>query len=245
MSTVPNRTVIVTGGSRGLGLAIAQTLVRSGHKVIAVARSEGTALAKARAIAGEALAFEAGDLGDIAKLPAFARGLGKTHGPVWGLVNNAGIGTSGVLATLPEAKIEELVRLNLTAPIILTKYLVRSMMSARAGRIVNVASIVASTGFRGLSVYAATKAGLLGFTRSLAREVGELGITVNAVAPGFVATDMTHDLDEEARGQIARRSALQRLAGADDVAGAVDYLLSDRAANVTGTVLTVDAGGTA
>jgi len=104
---------------------------------------------------------------------------------------------------------------------------------------------VASTGFRGLSVYSASKAGLLGFTRSLAREVGELGITVNAVAPGFVATDMTHDLDEKARAQIAHRSALQRLADAADVAGAVDYLMSKRAANVTGTVLTVDAGGTA
>lgn len=245
MADAAKRNVVVTGGSRGLGLAIAQTLVKVGFKVIAVARSEGAALAAARAIAADALAFQAGDLGDLAQLPALARGLRQAHGPIWGLVNNAGIGTAGVLATLPEARIEELVRLNLTSPIILTKYLVRSMMSARAGRIVNISSIVAGSGFRGLSVYGATKAGLLGFTRSLAREVGELGITVNAVAPGFVATDMTHDLDEEARGQIARRSALRRLAGADDVAGAVDYLLSDRAANVTGTVLTVDAGGTA
>jgi 3-oxoacyl-[acyl-carrier protein] reductase len=239
------RTVVVTGGSRGLGLAIAETLVKSGFKVVAVARSEGPALAKARAAHGSALVFEAGDLGELAKLPTLARGLRQAHGPVYGLVNNAGIGTAGVLATLPEARIEELIRLNLTAPIILTKYLVRSMMTERAGRIVNISSIVASTGFRGLSVYSASKAGLLGFTRSLAREVGELGITVNAVAPGFVATDMTHDLDEKARAQIAHRSALQRLAGAADVANAVDYLLSDRAANVTGTVLTVDAGGTA
>ena len=239
------RNVVVTGGSRGLGLAIAETLVGSGFRVVAVARSEGPALAKARAAHAGALLFEAGDLGDLGKLPALARGLRQAHGPLWGLVNNAGIGTAGVLATMAEARIEEVLRLNLTAPIVLTKYLMRSMMSERAGRIVNVASIVASTGFRGLSVYAASKAGLVGFTRSLAREVGELGITVNAVAPGFVATDMTHDLDERARAQIARRSALQRLAGADDVAGAVDYLMSERAANITGTVLTVDAGGTA
>jgi 3-oxoacyl-[acyl-carrier protein] reductase len=238
------RTVVVTGGSRGLGLAIAETLVKAGYKVVAVARREGEALAKARA-GQSAFEFVAGDLGDLANLPALARGIARTHGPIWGLVNNAGIGTAGVLATLPEARIEELMRLNLSSPIILTKYLVRSMMSERAGRIVNISSIVASTGFRGLSAYSATKAGLLGFTRSLAREVGELGITVNAVAPGFVATEMTHDLDEKARGQIARRSALQRLAGADDVANAVEYLMSERAANVTGTVLTVDAGGTA
>ena len=112
-------------------------------------------------------------------------------GTLWGLVNNAGIGTAGVLSTLADNKIEELVRLNITSPITLTKYLVRPMMTARAGRIVSVSSIVAGTGYSGLSVYSATKAALVGFTHSLARELGPLGITVNAVAPGFVATDMT------------------------------------------------------
>jgi len=237
-------TVVVTGGSRGLGLGVAETLVRSGFKVIAIARSESAALAEARKSLPE-LHFQAWDLGDIARLPELARTLRDSYGAIYGLVNNAGIGTAGVLATLPEDKIEELVRLNLTSPMVLTKYIVRSMMTRRAGRIVSMSSIVATTGYRGLSVYGATKAALLGFTRSLAREVGELGITVNAVAPGFIATELTHDLDETPREQIARRSALKKLASVEDVANAVDYLMSMRAANITGTVLTVDAGGTA
>jgi 3-oxoacyl-[acyl-carrier protein] reductase len=237
-------TVVVTGGSRGLGLGVAETLARSGFKVIAIARSESAALAEARKTLPE-LHFQAWDLGDIGRLPELARTLRDTFGAIYGLVNNAGLGTAGVLATLPEDKIEELVRLNITSPMVLTKYLVRSMMTRRAGRIVNMSSIVATTGHRGLSVYGASKSALLGFTRSLAREVGELGITVNAVAPGFIATELTHGLDETQREQIARRSALKKLATVEDVANAVDYLMGPRAANITGTVLTVDAGGTA
>jgi 3-oxoacyl-[acyl-carrier protein] reductase len=237
--------VVVTGASRGLGLAIALALVEAGFRVVAIARNEGPALAAARAARADSLLFQPWDLGDIASLPALARALREAVGPVYGLVNNAGIGTAGVLATLPEARIEELMRLNVTSPLVLTKYLVRPMMSQRAGRIVNISSIVATTGFRGLSAYASTKAALLGFTRSLARELGELGITVNAVAPGFVATEMTHDLSDDDRARIARRSALNRLVTAEDVANAVAYLMSDKACSVTGTVMTVDAGGTA
>ena len=144
-----------------------------------------------------------------------------------------------------DEEIEALVRLNTLSPILLTKYVVRSMMSAREGRIVNISSIVAATGYSGLSAYSATKASLIGFTRSLAREVGQLGITVNAVAPGFVDTEMTHELSERQREQIMRRSALQRLADPEDVAAAVEFLLSDKARNITGTTLTVDAGNTA
>ena len=138
-----------------------------------------------------------------------------------------------------------MIRLNTVSPVILTKYVVRSMMAGSAGRIVNVASIVGFTGYSGLSVYSATKGSLVAFTRSLAREVGPLGITVNAVAPGFVDTEMTRGLGEQQREQIARRSALRRLADIDDVANAVEFLLDDIAKNITGTVLTVDAGGTA
>jgi 3-oxoacyl-[acyl-carrier protein] reductase len=119
------------------------------------------------------------------------------------------------------------------------------MMSERAGRVVSISSVVATTGYKGLSAYSATKGALLGFTRSLAREVGELGITVNAVAPGFVDTEMTRDLSEAEREKVARRSALRRLIGADDVAAAVDFLFSEQARNITGTTLTVDAGNTA
>ena len=119
------------------------------------------------------------------------------------------------------------------------------MMATGGGRIVNVASIIGFTGYSGLSVYGATKASIIGFTRSLAREVGPLGINVNAVAPGFLDTEMTGSLNTEQRDQIAHRSALHRLAEVDDVADAVEFLLSDKARNITGTVLTVDAGNTA
>ena len=143
------------------------------------------------------------------------------------------------------SKIEALVRLNTLSPIVLTKYIVRAMMADGGGRIVNVASIVGFTGYSGLSVYGATKASMLGFTRSLAREVGRMGVNVNAVAPGFLDTDLTRGLDEKQRAQIVRRSALRRLPVIEDVAEAVEFLLSARSASITGTVLTVDAGSTA
>jgi 3-oxoacyl-[acyl-carrier protein] reductase len=155
-----------------------------------------------------------------------------------------------MLATMPAAQIEELIRLNTLSPIVLTKHVVRAMMvdgggHNAGGRIVNVASIVAATGFSGLSVYSATKASLIGFTKSLAREVGRLGITVNAVAPGFVDTAMTEGLEGAHRDQVMRRSPLHRLADIDDVANAVAFLIGDAGRNITGTVLTVDAGSTA
>jgi 3-oxoacyl-[acyl-carrier protein] reductase len=134
---------------------------------------------------------------------------------------------------------------NTISPIVLTKYIVRSMMSEGGGRIVNVTSIIGFTGYSGLSVYGATKASMIGFTRSLAREVGRLGVNVNAVAPGFIETEMTQGLGDEQRQQVARRSALRRLPEIEDVANAVEFLLGDKAKNITGTVLTVDAGSTA
>jgi len=243
------RNVIVTGASRGLGLGIATALVASGHRVLAVARSQSEPLRElsnaAQRTGRGALEFRAFDLLDMSAMAQLVAGLRKEFGPLFGLVNNAGLGTPGVLAMMRDAQIEALVRLNTLSPIVLTKYVVRSMMSEGAGRIVNIASVVAATGYQGLSAYSATKASLIGFTRSLAREVGPLGITVNAVAPGFVATEMTRELGDTQREQIIRRSALRRLPDAADVASAVDFLLSEQAKNITGITLTVDAGSTA
>ena len=242
------RNILVTGASRGIGLAIATTLAAGGYRVLAIARSESEELRSASAAGsahGGALTFRAFDLSDIAAIAGLVGSLRKEFGPLYGLVNNAGIGTSGMLTLMRDEQIETLARVNMIAPIILTKYVLRSMLIERAGRIVNIASIVGgSTGYSGLSAYAATKASLIGFTRSLAREVGQLGITVNAVAPGFVDTQMTRDLGAEQRGQIVRRSALRRLPGVDDIAGSVEFLLSERARNITGITLTVDAGNT-
>jgi len=241
--------VIVTGGSRGLGLGIARRLAGAGYQVIAVARKENDQLTAAMQEVNLAqpgsFHFVSFDLGKIAGIPELVRRLRKEFGAIYGLVNNAGISFEGVLAMMPNSQIEELVRVNTISPIVLTKYVVRTMMSDGGGRVVNIASIIASTGYSGLSVYGATKASIVGFTRSLAREVGRLGINLNSVAPGFIATDLTHGLDEEQRARIERRSALHRLAEVDDIADAVEFLLSPKAKNITGTVLTVDAGSTA
>ncbi len=160
-------------------------------------------------------------------------------------MNNAGVSSDGVLALMSTRQIEQMVRLNTTSPMVLTKHVVGLMMSDGGGRIVNIASAAAITGYSGLAVYSATKASLLGFTRSLAREVGRMGVTVNAVAPGFFDSDMTRGLTEEQLQQITRRSALKRLVDIEDVVNAVEFLLGDRSKNITGTILTVDAGNTA
>ena len=239
------RNVLVSGGSRGLGLAIASRLAALGYRVLTVARSETAELRAAMAQRPQELLFRACDLTDIAAIGAMVAEVRRQMGPLYGLVNNAGLGTGGLLSMMRDADVESLVRLNTLAPIILTKYVLRSMMAARAGRIVNITSIVATNGFKAMSAYSATKASLEGFTRSLAREVGPLGITVNAVAPGFVDTAMTQELGDTAREQIAHRSALRRMAEPADIASAVEYLLSDAARNITGATLTVDAGNTA
>jgi len=243
------RKVLVTGGSRGLGLAIVRRLICEGYGVIAVARQMTDQLAATIDHAERehpgALQFRPFDLSEVPEIPHFVKGLRKACGPIYGLVNNAALGADGALAIMHNSQIERLIRLNTLSPIVLTKYVVRHMLADGGGRIVNVASIVGFTGYSGLSVYSATKASLLGFTRSLAREVGRLGVTVNAVAPGFLDTEMTQGLVGERRAQVARRSALHRLPEVDDVADAVEFLLGAKAKSITGTVLTVDAGSTA
>jgi 3-oxoacyl-[acyl-carrier protein] reductase len=243
------RNVIVTGGSRGLGLAMSRALASAGYRVIAIARSVNAELTAAASQAAQdargAIEFRSADLSDLNLIAPLVRSIRADFGPLYGLVNNAGLGTSGILSSMRDQDIQRLIQLNTVSPIVLSKYVVKSMMSQREGRIVNIASIVAATGYSGLSVYSATKASLIGFTRSLAREVGQLGITVNALAPGFIATEMTHELTDSQRQTIARRSALHRMPEPVDVANSVEFLLGDGGRNITGTVITIDAGNTA
>ena len=240
------RNVLISGGTRGVGLAIARKLAADGYRVFALGRKESDGLTKAIAeFPAGVVNFLPFDLSNVDGIPDLIRELKAEHGPLYGLVNNAALGTEGLLSNMHNSDIEKLVRLNTVSPIVLSKYAVRAMMTAGEGRIVNISSIIGFTGYSGLSVYGATKASMLGFTRSLAREVGKLGVTVNAVAPGFMDTEMTGSMSDEQRAKIAGRAALKRLVDVEDVAASVAFLMSDAAKNITGTTITVDAGNTA
>lgn len=234
--------VVVTGAGKGLGLAVSKMLVAAGYYVIGLGRS---ATAEFEALGEEDARFIEFDLNDLDAIPALVKGIvDSLDTPPYALVNNAGIGLDGVLATQHSTDIARVLRVNLEAPIILTKYMVRNMLSARRGRVVNISSIIAQTGFNGLAVYAASKAGLEGFTRSLSREVGRANITVNCVAPGYMLTAMTDGLGGSKLESIKRRAPLG-LADTHNAAHAVRYLLEPEAEKTTGTVLTVDGGSTA
>lgn len=240
------KTVLVTGVSRGLGLATVARLLadREPYHVIGISRTLSPAFEALLAGSSGRAEFVAFDVGNLSEIPQLITNLVAKHGALWGLVNNAGIGMDGVLATMHRTDIEKVLAINLTAPLILTKYASRGMLAARQGRIVNISSIIASTGFHGLAAYAASKAGLEGMTRSLSRELGKRGITVNCVAPGYMETEMTKGIDVHQMASIRRRATLG-LAEPADAAGAVAYLLSHEAARITGMVLTVDGGSTA
>ena len=240
------RNVLISGGTRGVGLAVARKLASDGYRVFALGRKESGDLTRAIAeFDAGALNFVPFDLSNVDGIPELVRELKAEHGPLYGLVNNAALGTEGLLSNMHNSDIARLVTLNTVSPIVLTKYAVRSMMTSGRGRIVNISSIIGFTGYSGLSVYGATKASMLGFTRSLAREVGRMGVTVNAVAPGFMDTEMTSSMSEDQRAKIAGRAALRRLVDVEDVAAAVAFLMSEAAKNITGTTMTVDAGNTA
>lgn len=237
--------VIVTGASKGLGLAICQQAVTQGYGIIAIARQFSDELKSLQQVYPDLVNYHAADLADLDSLSAMCKQLIKQYGRPYALINNAAAGHDGVLATMPNSAIEHLMQLNIQAPILLSKYLVRSMLLNRKGRIINISSIIANTGFNGLSVYAASKAALEGFSKSLAREVGKAGITVNCVAPGYMQTDMTSSLQGDKLETIKRRSPLGKLATVNDAASMVMYLLSEQALAITGTIMTVDAGSTA
>lgn len=237
--------VIVTGASKGLGLEICKRLLKENYKVIGIARKKSDEFKLLENSNKEQLFYKQYDFNDIKGIQDLVKSITKEYGNIYGLINNAALGYDGVLGTMHDSQISELIRVNIEAPILLTKYSSRSMLMKLRGRIINISSIIAFTGFNGLSVYGASKASLQGFTKSLARELGKAKITVNSIAPGYMQTAMTKGLQGEKLESIKRRSPLGYLVSVEDVAGSVVYLLSEDAKNITGTTITVDAGSTA
>jgi 3-oxoacyl-[acyl-carrier protein] reductase len=235
------KTALVTGSTRGIGRAVAGALYQAGAKVAVVGREQARAQAIAAEL-GERAVGVACDVGQASQVEA-AFGLAeKALGPVDVLVNNAGITRDNLLLRMSEAEWDEVLQANLKGAFNTTRLVLKGMMKRRGGRIVNISSIIGITGNKGQSNYAASKAGLIGFTKSVAKEYGSRGILVNAVAPGFIDTDMTSALPEEARAAMLGGITLGRFGRPEDVANAVLFLASDLAGYITGQVLVVDGG---
>ena len=237
--------VLVTGVSRGLGLAIADHLLRAGFSVVGVARTKSAELQSLGESANDRLAFEPFDLAHVSSIHAFAARLIRSHGRFYGLINNAAVGADGILSTMHEEDIRHAVDVNLVAPMMLCKYLCRGMMLNQRGRVINVASIAATVGFSGLAAYAATKAGLVGLTKSLSRELGKAGISVNAVSPGYLETAMTSGMSLERVEKLRRRTPHGRLGTVEEVAATIAFLMSPAASGIHGANIVVDLGSTA
>ncbi|HEX3794011.1 MAG TPA: 3-oxoacyl-ACP reductase FabG [Acidimicrobiales bacterium] len=238
------RVVLVTGGSRGVGEALVQAFLDAGDRVATCSRAASPQTEAWAATYGDRFHFQVADLADRAACSTMVHGVVDRFGRVDVLVNNAGVARDGVLGLFSDDDVDDVVDINLKGTFAVTKLVVRQMLKAGPGRIINISSIVGLSGYRGLAVYGATKAALDGFTRALARELGGRGITVNSVAPGYLRTEMSHGLDESQLQQIARRTPLGRLGEPSDVAAAVLFLASDAAAFITGHVLVVDGGVT-
>ena len=235
------KVAFVTGSTRGIGLAIARTLYAAGAKVAVVGRDQARAAAAAAEL-GERAAGFACDVAQGAQVEAAIGAAEAALGPIDILVNNAGLTRDNLLLRLSEADWDAVLDANLKGAFHTTRAVIKGMMKRRAGRIVNITSIVGLTGNKGQANYAASKAGLIGFTKSVAKEYASRGVLVNCVAPGFIETDMTAALPDAARATLLEDIALGRLGRPEDVAGAVLFLASDLAGYVTGQVLVVDGG---
>jgi 3-oxoacyl-[acyl-carrier protein] reductase len=232
---------LVTGGSRGIGLAIAQHLHAAGARVAIAARDAGRAAEAAASISSDVIAVSC----DVADASQVDRAVQQAEAGIGGidiLVNNAGLTRDNILLRLADDDWDTVLNANLKGAFHTTRACIKGMMKRRRGRIINITSVVGLTGNKGQANYAASKAGLIGFTKSVAREYASRGITANCVAPGYITTDMTNALPDEARKALLDSIALGRLGSPDDVAGAVLFLASALAGYITGQVLVVDGG---
>jgi 3-oxoacyl-[acyl-carrier protein] reductase len=233
---------LVTGASRGIGAAIAAELAAQGAKVIGTATTENGAAAIDAKLAASGGAGRVLNVTDGAAVEALIEAIGKEFGAVSVLVNNAGITRDQLLMRMKDEDWQAILDTNLTSVYRTSKAVIRGMMKARKGRIINIASVIGVTGNAGQANYAAAKAGIIAFSKSLAKEIGSRGITVNVVAPGFISTDMTRDLPEASRAALVEQIALGRLGAPEDIAHAVAFLASPHAAYITGETLHVNGG---
>lgn len=241
------RVVVITGGSRGLGAGIVKSFLENGDIVATCSRSptDQTDAWSSDPATADRFMFEALDIVDSEACAGFVGHVVERFERIDILVNNAGIARDGMIAVALEDDIDTVLDLNLRATFVMTRLAVRKMLVAGSGSIVNISSVVGTAGYRGLSIYSATKAGLDGFSRSLARELGSRGITVNSVAPGYLRTEMSHGLDEAQLSQIARRTPAGRLGEPSDIGSVVVFLTSPAASFITGQTIVVDGGLTA
>lgn len=244
MTDLQGELALVSGASRGIGRAIAETLGKQGATVIGTATSERGAEAisaylQEQGIAGQGMMLDVADSDSVTEV---LKAVNKDFGAVTILVNNAGITRDNLLMRMKDEEWDSIINTNLSSAYRMSKACLRGMMKAKKGRIISISSVVGSTGNPGQANYAAAKAGLVGFSKSLAREIGSRGITVNVVAPGFIDTDMTRELSEEQRAPMLQSIPLARLGQPEEVAGAVLFLASALGAYVTGETIHVNGG---
>lgn len=246
MTYLNESVAIVSGGSRGLGLAIVRRLLELDYRVATFSRSRTPEIDQLSRQDGvrERFDYESLDAQDTNALTQFVERVSEHFGRIDVLVNNAAIAHDGVLAMATDEEIGRMIDINLKASLVLAKECVRVMLVQQAGHIVNISSIIGQRGFSGLAAYAATKAGIDGMTRALARELGGRQIRVNAIAPGYLETEMSHGLSSDQHAQIVRRTPLGRLGRVDDIVPWLEFLLSDGSGFATGQVITVDGGAT-